>query len=81
MIRTASQSNNPYYLGFEVKLQHVVQTAHVRHCRTSWLMGVYSVLLKFAFQDFIEDRKFKNTTNVNIQTHRVLLGDSLNIAS
>ncbi|MFJ7859846.1 tyrosine-type recombinase/integrase [Peribacillus sp. NPDC097206] len=31
-------------------------------------------MLKFAFQDFIEDRKFKNTTNVNIQNHKVLLG-------
>ncbi|KMY48348.1 tyrosine-type recombinase/integrase [Peribacillus loiseleuriae] len=32
------------------------------------------MLLKFAFQDFIEDRKFRNTTSVNIQNHKVLLG-------
>lgn len=32
------------------------------------------MLLKFAYQDFIEDRKFKNTTKVNIQNYKVLLG-------
>lgn len=32
------------------------------------------MLLKFAFQDFIEDRKFKNTTSVNIQNYKTLLG-------
>ncbi|MGG3737618.1 tyrosine-type recombinase/integrase [Aeribacillus pallidus] len=31
-------------------------------------------MLKFAFQDFLEDRKFKNTTEVNIQNYKVLLG-------
>lgn len=33
------------------------------------------MLLKFAFQDFIEDRKFRNTTKVNIQNYKVLLGE------
>jgi integrase/recombinase XerD len=33
------------------------------------------LLLKFAFQDFIDDRKFKNTTKVNIQNYKVLLGE------
>ncbi|WP_051404845.1 tyrosine-type recombinase/integrase [Bacillus cihuensis] len=32
------------------------------------------MLLKFAYQDFIDDRKFKNTTKVNIQNYKVLLG-------
>jgi integrase/recombinase XerD len=32
------------------------------------------VLLKFAYQEFIEDRVFKNTTKVNIQNYKVLLG-------
>lgn len=32
------------------------------------------MLLKFAFQDFLEDRKFKNTTEANIQNYKVLLG-------
>jgi integrase/recombinase XerD len=32
------------------------------------------VLLKFAYQEFIEGRIFKNTTKVNIQNYKVLLG-------
>lgn len=32
------------------------------------------MLLKFAYQDFLEDRKFRNTTKVNIQNYKVLLG-------
>ncbi|MFS0594481.1 tyrosine-type recombinase/integrase [Cytobacillus horneckiae] len=32
------------------------------------------MLLKFAYQEFIEDRIFKNTTKVNIQNYKVLLG-------
>ncbi|MFC7372436.1 tyrosine-type recombinase/integrase [Fictibacillus iocasae] len=32
------------------------------------------MLLKFAYQDFIDDRTFKNTTAVNIQNYKVLLG-------
>ena len=32
------------------------------------------MLLKFAYQEFIEDRQFKNTTKVNIQNYKVLLG-------
>ena len=32
------------------------------------------MLLKFAYQDFIKDREFRNTTKVNIQNYKVLLG-------
>lgn len=32
------------------------------------------MLLKFAYQEFLEDRRFKNTTEVNIQNYKVLLG-------
>jgi integrase/recombinase XerD len=32
------------------------------------------VLLKFAYQDFLEDRKFKNTTKTNIKNYEMLLG-------
>ncbi|MCY8519107.1 phage integrase SAM-like domain-containing protein [Bacillus atrophaeus] len=32
------------------------------------------MLLKFAYQEFFEDRIFKNTTKVNIQNYKVLLG-------
>ncbi|PEK60768.1 tyrosine-type recombinase/integrase [Bacillus pseudomycoides] len=32
------------------------------------------MLLKFAYQEFLEDRKFRNTTEVNIQNYKVLLG-------
>lgn len=32
------------------------------------------MLLKFAYQDFMEDRKFKNTTESNIKNYRILLG-------
>lgn len=32
------------------------------------------MLLKFAFQDFIQDRKYKNTTVSNIQNYKILLG-------
>nr|WP_164836752.1 phage integrase N-terminal SAM-like domain-containing protein [Bacillus sp. UTDS19-33BHI26] len=31
-------------------------------------------MLKFAYQEFLEDRKFRNTTEVNIQNYKVLLG-------
>lgn len=33
------------------------------------------MLLKFAFQDFLDDRRFKNTTEVNIQNYKTLLGE------
>ncbi|WP_347861560.1 tyrosine-type recombinase/integrase [Salimicrobium sp. PL1-032A] len=33
------------------------------------------MLIKFAFHEFMEDRKFKNTTAVNIQNYNVLLGE------
>ncbi|SHN74129.1 hypothetical protein SAMN04487896_3411 [Paenibacillus sp. ov031] len=33
------------------------------------------MLLKFAFQDFLDDRKFKNTTKVNIRNYLNMLGD------
>lgn len=32
------------------------------------------MLVKFAFQDFLQDRKFKNTTKSSIQNYKVLLG-------
>ncbi|MGD7025136.1 tyrosine-type recombinase/integrase [Rossellomorea vietnamensis] len=32
------------------------------------------MLLKFAYQDFLEDRKFRNTTDVNIKNYKILLG-------
>ncbi|PFJ09335.1 hypothetical protein COD67_04715 [Bacillus cereus] len=32
------------------------------------------MLLKFSYQEFLEDRKFRNTTKVNIQNYKVLLG-------
>ncbi|MFJ7732748.1 hypothetical protein ACIQXF_12725 [Lysinibacillus sp. NPDC097231] len=31
-------------------------------------------MLKFAYQDFLDDRKFKNTSEVNIQNYKMLLG-------
>jgi integrase/recombinase XerD len=36
------------------------------------------VLLKFAFQDFLDDRRFKNTTKVNIRNYQTLLGEFIN---
>ncbi|PAE06452.1 integrase [Terribacillus saccharophilus] len=36
------------------------------------------MLLKFAYQDFLDDRKFRNTTDVNIQNYKVLLGGFIN---
>jgi integrase/recombinase XerD len=33
------------------------------------------MLLKFAFQDFLDDRRFKNTTKVNIRNYQTLLGE------
>jgi len=36
------------------------------------------LLIKFAYQDFIEDRKFKNTTPKNISNYTVLLGEFIN---
>lgn len=32
------------------------------------------MLLKFAYQDFLDDRKFKNTTKTNIKNYEMLLG-------
>lgn len=32
------------------------------------------MLLKFAYQDFLDDRRFKNTTQVNIKNYQMLLG-------
>ncbi|MGE7781883.1 hypothetical protein ACQKL0_18385 [Peribacillus sp. NPDC097264] len=31
-------------------------------------------MLKFAYQDFLEDRQFKNTTEANIKNYKMLLG-------
>jgi integrase/recombinase XerD len=36
------------------------------------------VLLKFAFQDFLDDRKFKNKTKKNIRNYQTLLGEFVN---
>jgi integrase/recombinase XerD len=33
------------------------------------------MLLKFAYQDFLEDRSFKNTTKTNIRNYQTLLGE------
>ncbi|MGM1048594.1 MAG: tyrosine-type recombinase/integrase, partial [Bacillota bacterium] len=33
------------------------------------------MLLKFAFQDFLDDRKIKNTTKVNIRNYQTMLGE------
>lgn len=33
------------------------------------------MLLKFAFQDFLDDRKFKNTTKVNNRNYQTMLGE------
>ncbi|WP_338450807.1 hypothetical protein R4Z09_02365 [Niallia oryzisoli] len=32
------------------------------------------MLLKFTYQDFLEDRRFKNTTKTNIKKYEILLG-------
>jgi integrase/recombinase XerD len=34
----------------------------------------FFVLLKFAYQDFLDDRRFKNTTKTNIKNYEMLLG-------
>ncbi|BBU38086.1 tyrosine recombinase XerC [Aeribacillus pallidus] len=36
------------------------------------------MLLKFAYQDFLEDRRFKNTTKMNIRNYEMLLGEFIN---
>ena len=36
------------------------------------------MLLKFAYQDFLEDRKFKNTTKTNIRNYEIILGEFIN---
>ncbi|MGQ4668798.1 type I restriction-modification enzyme R subunit C-terminal domain-containing protein [Metabacillus halosaccharovorans] len=36
------------------------------------------MLLKFAFQDFLDDRRFKNTTKINIRNYQTLLGEFVN---
>jgi len=36
------------------------------------------LLLKFAYQDFLEDRKFKNTTKANIRNYEIILGEFIN---
>lgn len=36
------------------------------------------MLLKFAFKDFLDDRKFKNTTQKNIRNYLTLLGEFVN---
>jgi integrase/recombinase XerD len=38
------------------------------------------MLLKFAYQDFLNDRRFKNTTKTNIKNYEMLLVSSLIIA-
>ncbi|SDY07999.1 Phage integrase, N-terminal SAM-like domain [Salimicrobium album] len=36
------------------------------------------MLVKFAFQEFLEDCKFRNTTPANIKNYKVLLGEFVN---
>lgn len=36
------------------------------------------MLLRFAFQDFIADRKFNNSSEANIKNHRIITGDFIN---
>ncbi|WP_328703211.1 phage integrase SAM-like domain-containing protein [Bacillus altitudinis] len=36
------------------------------------------MLLKFAYQDFLDDRRFKNTTKTNIRNYEILLGEFVN---
>ena len=36
------------------------------------------MLLKFGFQDFLDDRRFKNTTKSNIKNYQILLGEFIN---
>lgn len=36
------------------------------------------MLLKFAFKDFLDDRRFKNTTEKNIRNYLTLLGEFVN---
>lgn len=36
------------------------------------------MLLKFAFKDFLDDRKFKNTTQKYIRNYLTLLGEFVN---
>lgn len=38
------------------------------------------MLLKFAYQDFLDDRKFKNTTKTNIKNYEMLLGKFIDYA-
>ncbi|MEH7354010.1 site-specific integrase [Neobacillus drentensis] len=33
------------------------------------------MLLKFGYQDFLDDRRFKNTTETNIRNYKTLLGE------
>jgi len=40
--------------------------------------GVVFLLLKFGFQDFLDDRRFKNTTKSNIKNYQILLGEFIN---
>jgi integrase/recombinase XerD len=36
------------------------------------------MLLKFPFQDFLDDRGFKNTTETNIRNYKTLLDEFVN---
>ncbi len=36
------------------------------------------MLLKFAFQDFLEGRRVKNTTKTNIRNYQTMLGEFIN---
>ena len=37
------------------------------------MRGVFFMLLKFAFDDFIADRKFNNTTQANINSYKYMV--------
>ncbi|MEN2468225.1 site-specific integrase [Ornithinibacillus sp. JPR2-1] len=36
------------------------------------------MLFKFVFQDFLDDKRFKNTTKTNIRNYQTLLGELIN---
>ncbi|PPA69198.1 hypothetical protein C4B60_18010 [Jeotgalibacillus proteolyticus] len=36
------------------------------------------MLLKFSYQDFLEDRRFKNSSEKNLLNYRILLGGFIN---
>ena len=37
------------------------------------------MLLKFSFQDFLDDRRFNNATKINIRNYETILGEFVTI--